>query len=123
MKKRLIKTIIITAAVIAGGCILLSAMRFFGLHFPCPLEVATGIKCPTCGATRATMRILALDFRGALSYNLLIYFIWAFLIKLYLEFAIGYIKYGELTLHRGFFNIFACAIIVIWGFVRNFLGI
>lgn len=123
MKKRLIKTIIITAAVIAGGCILLSAMRFFGLHFPCPLEVATGIKCPTCGATRATMCILTLDFKKALSYNFLIYFIWAFLIKLYLEFAIGYIKYGELTLHRGFFNIFACAVIVIWGFVRNFLGL
>lgn len=123
MKKRLKKTILITAAAIAAGCILLYFMYALGLHFPCPLEVATGIKCPTCGATRATMCILTLHFRRALSYNLLIYFIWAFLIKLYIELAGSYIKYGTVTLNRGFFNIFACVIIVVWGIVRNFLGI
>lgn len=38
---------------------------------PCLLRAATGIDCPLCGATRATLRLLAGDLPAALDHNAL----------------------------------------------------
>ena len=41
----------------------------FGL--PCLFRAATGLDCPLCGATRATLRLLRGDVAGALDFNAL----------------------------------------------------
>jgi len=42
-----------------------------GLIPRCPLHTFTGLYCPGCGATRASLALLAGDLPGALSKNLL----------------------------------------------------
>jgi len=39
---------------------------------PCLFRLLTGIPCPTCGSTRATVSLLHGDFPGALAYNPLV---------------------------------------------------
>lgn len=43
-----------------------------GLHLLCPLRELTGIPCPTCFGTRATLALLAGDWRAALRLNPLV---------------------------------------------------
>lgn len=43
-----------------------------GLRLLCPLREITGIPCPTCYGTRATLALLAGDWRAALRFNPLV---------------------------------------------------
>lgn len=124
MKKRVYKVLAVTLLIFSAGCIILGIMRYFGWHIPCTLEVMTGFKCPACGATRASMRLLTLDIKGAWEYNPMVFFIWLYLGKIYVELAWGYIKFGYFTKRRAdWFDISGVVIIVLWGIVRNILGV
>ena len=39
---------------------------------PCPFKLLTGHPCPTCGSTRAVLRLLHFDLLGALALNPLV---------------------------------------------------
>lgn len=126
MKKRLWKVIIITAAAFAVGCSLLLILRHFGLHLPCVVRAITmgRIKCPTCGATRASMRLLSLDIKGALAYNPMIFFIWLYIIRMYVKSVHGYIKNGKTSSYKiDRIDVLAIIIMVIWAVLRNVLGL
>ena len=126
MKKRLWKVIIITAAVIAAGCSLLIVLRCLGMHLPCIIRAITlgNIRCPTCGATRASMRLLTLDIKGALGYNPMIFLIWLYIIRAYIIEVRGYIKYGRVLAYKAnWIDISGVVIMVIWAIIRNVLGL
>ncbi len=59
--KKTRKQILLT---LCGFVVLLAA---YSLLIGCPLRQLFGIKCPMCGMTRAFLRLLRLDFRGAFS--------------------------------------------------------
>ena len=39
------------------------------MHVVCPIKLATGVPCPSCGTTGSTMAILEGDFLAALTLN------------------------------------------------------
>ena len=41
----------------------------FALHITCPIKFLTGISCPGCGMTRATLSALRFDFERAFYYH------------------------------------------------------
>ena len=126
MKKRFLKVIRITASAIAAGCSLFMVLKCLGMHFPCIIRTVTlnNIKCPTCGATRATMRLSTLDIKGALEYNPMIFLIWLYIIRVYIIEAGGYIKYGKvLTYKVSWIDISGVVIMVCWAIIRNVLGL
>lgn len=49
--------------------ILLIAVIYYIQPFGCPILYFTGIPCPTCGVTRATVSLLKGDFSAYLSFN------------------------------------------------------
>jgi hypothetical protein len=49
-----------------------SVLVAIGHPAPCWFRTITGFPCPTCGSTRAVVRLLHLDFGGALAYNPLV---------------------------------------------------
>lgn len=126
MKKRAIKIISVTAAAVAAAVALLVFLKIRGLFIPCVFNIMTGgrLRCPACGATRATMRLLTLDFAGAWEYNPMAVFIWLYIIKLYACFSINYVKKGEFIIRRfDWFDIAGAGVIVLWGILRNIFGI
>ena len=63
-------------AVAAAGCAALAVVGLVDpsaqrLTLPCPLQAATGLDCPLCGATRATRALLRGDLVAALDRNAL----------------------------------------------------
>lgn len=126
MKKRAKKIVLITFAVVLCTVGLLIFLRSRGMFIPCVFNVmARGkLKCPACGATRATMRLLTLDFAGAWRYNPLILFLWVYIIKLYADFSLNYIRLGEFIKKRfDWFDISGAAVVVLWGIFRNIFGV
>ncbi|MHB1483326.1 MAG: DUF2752 domain-containing protein [Saccharofermentanales bacterium] len=69
----------------------MAAFSVFGMIIagtPCLIRVVTGFPCPGCGLTRATLALLNLDFKSALVFNPMVFFIWPliiFLIYLYIS--------------------------------------
>lgn len=63
---RKIKILVIIILLFALG---LLAMQYLGIGIPCMYYELTGLYCPGCGMTRATMSLLKLDFYQAVRYN------------------------------------------------------
>ncbi|MBE6787500.1 MAG: DUF2752 domain-containing protein [Ruminococcaceae bacterium] len=97
--------ILITLAVMAYALIM------YWFKVPCMIFNLTGVKCLTCGMTRAVFSALRLDFSAAFSYHSMF---WSLPI-LYLYFLFD----GKLFTKK-FLNILIIVIIVI-GFVNNWL--
>ena len=56
-------------AMVAGG-VLVAVSGLCGVSlFPCPFKQLTGLPCPGCGMTHATVALLRGDFRAMLSYH------------------------------------------------------
>lgn len=124
MKKRAVKISFATAAASALLLLLLLVLKRYGLHLPCVVNVLSNgaLKCPTCGATRATMRLLEADIEGAVKYNPLIFFVWLYIIKFYSEFCLHYIRDGEFIKKRfDLFDAVGVGVFVLWGIIRNIL--
>ena len=56
-------------APLMAVCLFLLSLRALGIS--CPILFAFGVPCPACGATRAILSILKLDFCGYLHYHAL----------------------------------------------------
>lgn len=56
-------------AMVAGG-VLVAISGMFGVRlFPCPFRQLTGLPCPGCGLTRATVALLRGDIRAMLFFH------------------------------------------------------
>lgn len=122
MRKR--NLILGTAVGFTFGCFLLIVLNKFGLYLPCPVRKFFSILCPFCGITRASIRLMFFDFSGAVVENMAVFFIWAYLIKLYRDFAVNFLKKGQFIKTRiDKIDKLVVLLLIIWGIMRNILGI
>ena len=63
-KKALLRRTVIYSALLS-----LYALILYFLGISCPIYAITGVKCPTCGVTRALISLLRFDLKGYLTYN------------------------------------------------------
>ena len=75
------KPAILTGIAAAGLSYLLLVPNEYKI--PCIFNYATGMQCPGCGLTRASMAILRGDIPSAYSFNQLVFYVPLFLAALY----------------------------------------
>ncbi len=89
------------------------------LNASCPLVYLTGFPCPACGLTRASLKLLSGDFKGAFIANPSIYIILFMLIWMFVaRYICG--KEGKLTAWIMVAGILGCLIIYIHGMIHYF---
>ncbi len=124
MRRRLKKTCLLGAAVLAVGC----AYAFFwmktGLSIPCPIHLATGLNCPGCGVSRMALSLLRLDFAAAFRYNAVLFCLLPVLLGLGALHAVRYVRLGTKRAGKIGEAIEWTLVValLIWGVVRNIIG-
>lgn len=92
-----------------------------GYALPCLFHLVTGLKCPGCGVTRMCLSLLRLDFAGAWEANPVLLALLPFGLLLAVRLAVRYVQSGSCRLTRteniGVWT--ACAVLLIFGVVRN----
>ena len=116
--KRLSKYVGFTLAVFA---LVLAYIYIAGhvLHMQCGLYEATGLYCPTCGATRMFIAIMRFDFKSAMGYNLFVFFSILILALLYIAQGYMYVRYNKLLPKLEWIIISYFILLFIFGIVRN----
>lgn len=119
MKRKLV-VLGITLGVLSTG-VLLICLIDQGLRIPCLFHNITGLLCPGCGNTRATMALLRLDFRAMLRYNLTYPIQILYVLRLYWVCAGNYIRGGRFAYHTkpDWVDIVCLSLILIWTILRN----
>jgi hypothetical protein len=124
MRARIKKVCIIGAAVLLSGCAYAVFFIKTGVGIPCLFHLITGFKCPGCGITRMLISLLKLDLPAAFQYNAAVLCLLPFLFPLLVYWVYRYIRYG---FHQNPKPIEAIcwvfvAILLVWGVVRNVIG-
>ena len=71
MSKRTLYLFASLASVVGLSWVLFNVLAPEGAHTPdlCPFRNVTGLPCPSCGSTHAVLKLLNLDWKGALYDN------------------------------------------------------
>ena len=69
----------------------------------CPFRILTGISCPACGLTRASISLLKGDIPTAINYNPTVFVWWTFIILFFID------RY----IHKFKFNVFPAGAIIV----------
>ena len=124
MGARLKKLLLQSAAILYVGC----AYAIFCLRthwgLPCPFHLVTGLNCPGCGVSRMLLSLLRMDLPGAFGYNAGLLCLLPVLLALFLAHAVRYVRSGSHALGRlgqGTELGLVC-VLVLWGLVRNLIG-
>ena len=78
---QLTKPALFTGIAAAGLTYLLAVPNEYKI--PCVFNYATGLQCPGCGLTRASLAILRGDIAAAYNFNQLVFYVPLFLVALY----------------------------------------
>ena len=119
-KRRLIRTAIVAAEVIAGVAIYILVFSVAGKGIPCVFRKITGLQCPGCGMTRALTALVHGNPAEAMEYNALSLTLIPLIGIFLLIRAVKYIKTGK----EGFslpdiIFLLICLIICIWFFLSR----
>jgi hypothetical protein len=76
------KPLFLSGIAAAGLTYLLAVPNQYKI--PCVFNYATGLQCPGCGLTRASMAILRGDIQAAYNFNQLVFFVPLFVGAIYL---------------------------------------
>lgn len=95
-----------------------------GIGIGCLFHEITGLQCPGCGNSRAALALLRLDVISALRYNLLFPLEYAYLLWVLYHSSVSYLKTGRFSyrLKWMWLDASVLTIVLIWGIVRNFIG-
>lgn len=124
VKRRKKNIILITATLLLCAVIYL-VISFLGISVPCVFNEITTLKCPGCGCTRAVKSMVFLDFKRALSYNLLFPLELIYIGFVYCLASYNYIKNNIFSYRSPFIgiDITILTIFILWGIIRNILHI
>lgn len=101
--------------LIGSGILYLKVLSpALGISIPCIFREITGLYCPGCGMTRASLALLDGDIYQSFRYNMLIFIILPLLILFYVLEKRGKEKYSQLLMGGMLF------ITVLFGVLRNF---
>lgn len=125
MKKRVIRVVLISAALGIIGTAYYIFYRFTGKGIPCVFNLIFKKNCPGCGITRAVTGLLKGNYAAALAYNYMAPLICIFIADVYVDNAVHYVKNGKTGVCRAnhYIGIVFLVILIVWGIVRNILGI
>ena len=115
------KKFILIALAILAIFIFFLVLAFFEIRIPCIFKELTGLNCPGCGNTRATVALFKLDFKEMLKYNLLYPLQIAYILQVGIVMCVNYFKKGKFEYHSKSYIIDLVFLIVLvaWGIIRN----
>ena len=115
------KKLILISSVLTVVAIVFAVGAYFGVRIPCLVNAVTGLNCPGCGNTRATVALLKLDFKEMLYYNLFYPFEIFYVIMVYTYCSVNYIRNGRFAYkaRAGAIDIIFLAILILWTIIRN----
>ena len=124
-KKRLLRCIGVTCLLAAAAAGLMAVMKARGGLIPCPIHALTGFRCPGCGNTRAFSALVRLHFAESLTYNYAYPAEFLYLLIVYIGTAKNYVRSGKLAYHSRCpaLEYALLALLLVWGVVRNILGV
>lgn len=124
MEARRKKLLMKSAAILCVGCAYAVFCSLTHWGIPCPFHLVTGLNCPGCGVSRMLLSLLRLDLRAAFGYNAALLCLLPVFLLLFLAHARRYVRDGSYSLGRfgrGTELVLAFAL-VLWGLVRNLIG-
>ena len=125
MQNRFKKTVLISAAVLLGGCVYALFYSKTGFGIPCLFHLITGLNCPGCGVTRMLLHLIHFDFVNAFRDNAVLFCMLPFLLLLLGYWLYRYIRHGTQKANKAIEIpcwVFV-GILLTWGVVRNLIGL
>lgn len=110
-----------TAGLLVAAVLAALLMQAYHWTIPCPVRQITGLYCPGCGNTRATLALLRLDLQAVFAYNLMYFPEVFYLIWVYANVCRNYIRYGKLTYGTRWlkWDVAFLIILILWTVIRN----
>lgn len=111
-----------------GLCLVAGLLAFLavqGLRIDCLFHKLTGLYCPGCGNTRATLCLLNLEFGKMLRYNLLYPLEMLYCLRIYITCSRRYLQ-GQGFRYRAkpdWIDISFLVLLLVWAILRNLLPI
>ena len=97
-----------------------------GLYIPCMFRLITGYKCPGCGITSCLFALINLNFKEAFNHNPLVFIYLPFIVAYFIYETYLYITQKKdkiLVKIPNYFMIIILVITILYGVVRNIIGI
>ena len=125
MKKRIERVVRVATLFVCAGLLYALVVKIFHIGIPCVFHEITGLRCPGCGMTHAMMALLHRDFTAFLQANIFAPVIIIFFIISFLSTSVRYIKKGvyRLSAVNTFVEVSFLVLFIVWGIIRNFIGI
>lgn len=120
-KKRIIFVSILFISILLLSFLYYKLYILYNIGIPCIFFKKTGFYCPGCGITRAIFSLMRLDIKSAIRYNLLIIFVFPFLIYYVCVKIKRWVRFEEVNsmiYSNNFFNLLLI-ITILFGFLRN----
>lgn len=117
--------ILLVTALAATACLVLYLLAKSGIRIPCVFKTVTGLQCPGCGNTRAVLALMRGEILAALKCNWLFPAEFFYLGWVYCHTAYRYYKTGKVSYRPPFpwLDGLILAGIVLWGILRNIVGL
>lgn len=117
------KAAVTAAFLLAAGMIYLLLGMFAGFYIPCPFRTVTGLKCPGCGLSHATVDLVHLDFAAAMEDNALFIPIFSYLLYAFYRYIIRKNKdpLADKTGRR--IDMLFLIVILLWWVIRNIFSL